>query len=254
MKDSTSSLSKARSYYKLLFAAAFWMIIWEITALAIHQELLIPTPVAVIKRLAELSSTGLFWLNAGVSLIRIFCGGLSGILIGSLLAILTTRFPLMNLLLSPMIRIIRATPVASFIILILLWIKISLVPGFISALMVMPVMWQNVCTGLSSYDEDLLEMSFAYELSPMKRFRHVFFPALKPHLFSGICTGIGLAWKSGVAAEVLCLPKAAIGTQVYYSKIYLETPSLFAWTIVVVVLSLTIEKLIRLLLKGGKNT
>ena len=72
---------------------------------------------------------------------------------------------------------------------------------------------------------------------------------------AGVCTAIGLAWKSGVAAEVLCLPKAAIGTQVYYSKIYLETPSLFAWTAVVIVLSMLLERIVRRLLgvKGGRK-
>lgn len=85
-----------------------------------------------------------------------------------------------------------------------------------------------------------------------KTLRYVYLPFVRPHFVAGVNSAIGLAWKSGVAAEVLCVPKAAIGTQVYYSKIYLETPSLFAWTAVVILLSMALEKAVHKLL-GAKE-
>ena len=121
--------------------------------------------------------------------------------------------------------------------------------------MVLPVVWESVSAGIRSADPQLLELARSYQFSRRKLICYVYLPAVRPHFAAGVCTAIGLAWKSGVAAEVLCLPKAAIGTQVYYSKIYLETPSLFAWTAVVIVLSMLLERIVRRLLgvKGGRK-
>ena len=205
------------------------------------------------KRLAELVVTAAFWQSTAFSLLRIFCGTVAGIVLGSLLASLTCHFILADMILSPAIRVVRATPVASFIILVLLWVRTGQVPGVISALMVLPILWESVSAGIKSVDPLLLELARAYRFGTGKTMRYVYLQSVMPHFSAGVCTAIGLAWKSGVAAEVLCLPKAAIGTQVYYSKIYLETPSLFAWTAVVIVLSLILEKLVlRLLRKGGQ--
>ena len=60
---------------------------------------------------------------------------------------------------------------------------------------------------------------------------------------AAVTTGVGFAWKSGIAGEVIAIPKDAIGTQLYDAKVYLETTDLFAWTVVIVVLSVLIEKL-----------
>ena len=223
---------------RILLPAAFWLAIWCLAAACVDQPLLVPSPIAVLRRLGELAAAPLFWRSTLVSLLRIFCGALAGTILGTLCAVL-----------------VRATPVASFIILVLLWVSTGKVPGVISALMVLPVVWESVSAGIRSADPQLLELARSYQFSRRKQMRYVYLPAVRPHFAAGVCTAIGLAWKSGVAAEVLCLPKAAIGTQVYYSKIYLETPSLFAWTAVVIVLSMLLERIVHRLLgvKGGRK-
>ena len=240
---------------RILLPAAFWLAIWCLAAACVDQPLLVPSPIAVLRRLGELAAAPLFWRSTLVSLLRIFCGALAGTILGTLCAVLTSRFRLADWILAPAIRLVRATPVASFIILVLLWVSAGKVPGVISALMVLPVVWESVSAGIRSADPQLLELARSYQFSRCKQMCYVYLPAVRPHFAAGVCTAIGLAWKSGVAAEVLCLPKADIGTQVYYSKIYLETPSLFAWTAVVIVLSMLLERIVRRLLgvKGGRK-
>lgn len=240
---------------RILLPAAFWLAVWCLAAACVDQPLLVPSPIAVLRRLGELAAAPLFWRSTLVSLLRIFCGALAGTILGTLCAVLTSRFRLADWILAPAIRLVRATPVASFIILVLLWVSAGKVPGVISALMVLPVVWESVSAGIRSADPQLLELARSYQFSRRKLICYVYLPAVRPHFAAGVCTAIGLAWKSGVAAEVLCLPKAAIGTQVYYSKIYLETPSLFAWTAVVIVLSMLLERIVRRLLgvKGGRK-
>ncbi len=250
MKTSSSPQSGKLTHNKILRALAavvFWLAVWWAAAAYVDKELLIPTPYAVLKRLAELAVTADFWLAALYSLLRIFSGALSGVVLGSLLAAATCRFDLADMIFSPAMKVVRTVPVASFIILVLLWVKKDYVPAVISCLMVLPVMWESVCAGIGSANPLLLEMSRAYRMSGARVARYIYLPAVRPHFFAGIRNCIGLAWKSGVAAEVICLPKLAVGTQVYYSKIYLETPSLFAWTITVIALSLLLEKAVTLL-------
>ena len=197
--------------------------------------------------------TAAFWRYTGLSLLRITLGLVIGIAAGILIAVLTSRSELLRALLSPAVRVVRATPVASFIILVLLWVANGRVPAVISALVVLPIVWESTTAGLAGVDKSLLEFSRAYRLTRLDTLRHVVLPALLPHLSAAVCTAIGLAWKSGIAAEVLCLPRAGIGTQVYFSKLYLDTPALFAWTLVVVALSMTVERIARRLLLGRRE-
>ena len=235
-------------------AVLFWIALWQLAAVLVGQELILPGPWAVAKRLFVLAGTGDFWLTAGISLGRILAGFLCGVLLGTLTAVLTCFFAPADAILSPVIRVVRATPVASFIILAFLWIGKTQVPGFISMLMVLPVVCENTAAGIRGTDPLLLEMAKSYRFGFRKTVGKVYVPSVAPAWRAGAVTALGLAWKSGVAAEALCLPRLSLGTEIYYSKIYLETADLFAWTAVVILLSWTLEKgfvaLIRR--KGGK--
>lgn len=242
-----------RAPWRWLLPAVFWLAVWWLLALIVGKELLIPSPPLVVRTLLELVVTGAFWRYTALTLLRITLGLLLGIVLGILTALLTNRFSWLHALLAPAIRVVRATPVASFIILVLLWVANGRVPVVISALVVLPVIWESTSAGLESVDGQLLEFARAYRLTRLDTLRRIVLPSMLPQLSAAVCTAIGLAWKSGVAAEVLCLPKAAVGTQVYFSKLYLDTPALFAWTLVVVALSLTVERIARRLLLGRKE-
>ena len=242
-----------RAPWRWLLPAVFWLAVWWVLALIVGKELLIPSPPLVVRTLLELVVTGAFWRYTALTLLRITLGLLLGIVLGILTALLTNRFSWMHALLAPAVRVVRATPVASFIILVLLWVANGRVPVVISALVVLPVIWESTAAGLRSVDRDLLEFARAYRLTRWDTWRRIVIPSMQPQLAAAVCTAIGLAWKSGVAAEVLCLPKAAVGTQVYFSKLYLDTPALFAWTLIVVALSLTVERIARRLLLGRKE-
>ena len=242
-----------RAPWRWLLPAVFWLAVWWVLALIVGKELLIPSPPLVMRTLLELVVTGAFWRYTALTLLRITLGLLLGIVLRMLTALLTNRLSLLHALLAPAVRVVRATPVASFIILVLLWVANGRVPVVISALVVLPVIWESTAAGLRSVDRDLLEFARAYRLTRLDTWRRIVIPSMLPQLAAAVCTAIGLAWKSGVAAEVLCLPKAAVGTQVYFSKLYLDTPALFAWTLIVVALSLSVERIARRLLLGRKE-
>lgn len=224
--------------------ALFWIAVWQILSTVVAQELLVPAPSVVLATLFRLVKTQAFWQITGGSLLRIAAGFAAGVVVGCLTAVLTTRFCVADALLSPILRIVRAAPVASFIILTLVWIPTGRLPAFIAFLMVVPLVWGNVEGGIRRIDGHLLEMAQVYRMGRMKTLLNVRVPSVMPHFMSACTSAIGLAWKSGIAAEVICRPTLSIGKQLQDAKIYLETPEVFAWTIVVVVLSMVLEKLL----------
>ena len=226
---------------RVLLPVLFWLGVWQLAAAAVGQELLLPGPAAVGRRLLELAAGAVFWQTALASLLRIFGGLLLGVALGALLAGLAAWVPLLDWVLTPAVKVVRATPVASFILLVYLWVERGRVPGLISALMVLPVVWGNVTRGIAETDPQLLELARAYGFGRGRTLRRIYIPSVLPYFASGCRTALGLAWKAGVAAEVLCQPQNAIGTQIYNTKYYLETPSLFAWTLVVIALSFLLE-------------
>lgn len=224
-------------------AVLFWVAVWYVLALIVAKPLLLPTPVAVLTCLLRLIGTAEFWKATAYSLVRVFLGILCATLAGILLAALSVRFKIADNLLTPLLTVIKSTPVASFIILVLLWIGRDFVPVLITFLIVVPVVWANICTGLRAADRSLLEVSRVFRLTRLEILRHNYIPACKPHLFSALRSSVGLGWKAGIAAEVLTVPGFSIGRRLYESKLYLETEELFAWTLTVVLLSLLFETL-----------
>ena len=241
---------------KLLQAAippAFWLGVWQLASAAVGRELLLPGPARVGERLLALAGMPDFWLSVGASLYRVFLGLAWGALAGAALAFLTHFSPWADRLFSPAVRVVRSTPVVSFILLAYLWAPRTAIPWVISGLMVLPVVWEALSAGLDSMDGRLLEFARAYRLSRWKLLRLIYLPSLRPHFAAGLLTAFGLAWKSGVAAEVLCPPERAIGTRLQQAKLGLETADLFAWTLTLVALSLTLGRLLRVALERGRK-
>ncbi len=244
------SPERLKKCIKLVIPPVFWLGVWQLAAMAVGMELLLPTPLAVGESLVTLGQTANFWLSALYTLLRVFAGLIGGTVLGAVLAFLTHFSRWADLLLSPAVRVVRATPVVSFILLVYLWVTRANIPGVIAGLMVLPVIWGSLTAGLAAVDGQLLELAHAYRFSRGKTLRLIYLPSLRSHFVSGFLTAFGLAWKSGVAAEVICPPQHAIGSRIQQARLGLETPELFAWTLVIIALSLGVEAILRRLLRG----
>lgn len=234
--------------------AAAWLALWQILYLALGRAIILSSPLSVARRLAELIITLSFWRDIAASLTRILIGYLSALVIGAAIGILTAKSRVMDAFLSPLSRIVRATPVASFIMLLFLFATKERIPMVTSFLMVMPVVWSNVYEGITGADAKLLEMARVFGLSFSETLRHIYLPGIMPFFMAAAKAGMGLAWKAGIAAEVLASPSLGIGTELYNAKIYLETVDLFAWTAVIILISIALEGLFVRLLRRVYDT
>ncbi len=234
---------------KSIFVFAFWIGIWYIVAAIIGKEIFLPFPHTVAIRFFELCQKSDFWITAGVSLIRILEGFAIGVLLGFATALLTHYVPFFKAIISPALRTVRAIPVVSFILLAFLWLDNDAIPVFIAVLMVLPIIWENLSAGLEAIDKNLLEMAKVFALQRKTTLWKIILPSLSPYIYSGTMTSLGLAWKSGIAAEVISYPTIAIGKAMNNAKVTLETADVLVWTVTVVALSLILEGIIKLVFK-----
>ena len=256
MKISTiqNSTFSSSQILRKAFAAAFWLALWQVLYMIVNQEILLVSPGCVLQRLFLLAGESTFWITALSSMLRIVIGFVAAVIVGTVLAVLTSSVKLFYDLFHPIISIVKATPVASFIILALVWIKTDNVPIFTAFLMVVPVVWGNVENGIGKVDPKLLQMAQCFHFGWVKTVKRVYVPSIMPYFTAACTTGMGLAWKAGIAAEVLANAKPSIGGEIYNAKIYIETADLFAWTVVVIIMSVILEWLmIKIMKTAGKK-
>ena len=232
----------------LLAAAVFWLAVWQAAAMAIGQEVFLVSPIQAAGTLMELLPQADFWQRVGFSAGRILLGFGLGVVCSAALAVAAEICPAAEVLIAPVLQLVKATPVASFIILALVWVRGASLSVLISFLMVLPVLYGAVRTGIQSADPQLLEMTKVFRLPLGRRLRAVWLPAVLPAFRQGCSVALGICWKSGVAAEVIGLPDGSIGDALYRAKITLSTGELFAWTFVIILLSAGFEKLFLALL------
>ena len=223
----------------------FYLFIWAALARLVNQTLLLPSPAAVLGRLLTLLSQAAFWRTLLATLLRTAQAYLLGIAAAIALAALCAQSRAARLLLSPLLSAVRATPVTSFIVLALVWLSNARVPVLTGFLMTLPIVFSALDQALRAVDPQLLEMARVFHLGRMGTLRHVIVPSVLPAFVESALAAVGLCWKAVVAAEVIGVPKLAVGSRLYEAKIYLETDSLLAWTLTIVLLSVALEALLR---------
>lgn len=253
MKKKEMRNSFVKKYGYKFFVICFWLLVWELASIAIGQELFLASPFAVLQTLFVLVWGLDFWQTILFSSLRIITGFVLALLSGTVLATLAYRFRLLEELVSPIMKIIKAMPVASFIILALVWIKTRNLSVLISFMMVLPMVYSGVAQGLKSADEKLLEMAQIFGLGWWKKAKAIYIPAVKPFFLTTATVGLGFCWKAGIAAEVIGHPAGSIGVKLYEAKLYFMTKELLAWTVVIILISVVFEKVIVLLLRPERR-
>ncbi|MFA7189325.1 MAG: ABC transporter permease subunit [Sphaerochaetaceae bacterium] len=225
-----------------------WLAVWQVAAMAIGEPLLLASPIQVIGTLASLAGTAAFYSEVLFSFVRIAAGFFLAAVAAVILASEAFRHSAFESLVEPLMRIIRSIPVASFIILVLVWISSRNLSIMISFLIVLPVIYSSTLEGLKQTDSQLLEMASVFRVKQSSRIRYIYIPEAFPYFRSACSVSLGLAWKSGIAAEVIGMPLGSMGERLYQAKIFLDTPALLAWTVAIVLVSYGFEKLVLLLL------
>lgn len=233
MKVFTSSF-KTRS--NTILAAAFFLALWKLAASGINTEIILPSPERVLKAFLEIIKNGKFLPALGASALRGLFAFCLSMLLGSAAGFIFALSKTVESAFSPLMTVIRATPVLAVILLALIWFKSDFVPVFSAVIMAFPVVTAEIALGVKSVDPKLIEMARVFGSSARDRNLYIRLPSAMPHVLSAAKNALGLSWKVIVAGEVLSQPEKAIGTGMQYARVMLETAEVFAWASAAVLL------------------
>lgn len=245
----TQNNNRKLNIFARITAVFLALLFWQVLAVFLDEVILMVSPIQVIYRLWQFIFEIRFWSSIFWSSVRIAIGFMLGLFIGLFLGIIAGKFRIIEILIAPYVISIKTIPVASFIIIALLWLNNSGLPILISFLMTLPIVYGNVLNGFKDTNKKLLSMANCFDLNMYKKYIYIFLPQLKSYVISATQTSIGMAWKSGIAAEVIGLADGSMGENLYEAKIYLETADLFAWTLTIVLVSLLFEMIFVFLIK-----
>ena len=250
MSRSTTRGKLIRKIVYFIISAVFWTALWDFLAYRVGMKYVLPSPAVTFKRLLEMMGEKTFYEYAGNSLLSILKGFIGGVVIGTVLGTLSAFIKAADILFSPPNTIIKATPVASFIILAFIWMDNSDIPVLISVLMITPIVWSSLKNALQNVDTKLIEMASAYKMPFFKKITSLYIPAVLPSYLAALVTAMGLGWKAGIAAEVLCGTNDTLGNGLLTAKTYLETVDMFAYTVAIIILSVIMELIFRAVMRS----
>ncbi len=231
--------------------ALFWLAVWQAASMIVNQPLYMPSPAETFSSLGSLMAAQDFWLSVAYTFYRVLLGLIISFVIGVIIAFLADKIRVLESLLSPLMAAVKSTPVMSVIVLALVWFSSSFVPIFSCVLLCLPIFYTNTLAGIRSVDKNLLEMASVFKIKHARVVQEIVMPSVLTHIYSALAICLGFSWKSVVAAEVLSSPKYSMGFNLYATKLYLDTPGLFAWTLAIIVISLIVEKGLKHILPGG---
>lgn len=220
-----------------------WLLIWQAVAVIVNNPIYFASPALVIKELAGKVLEATFIQSIGGSLVRIITGFAVAFILAYISAFGSFKCAWLREFISPLVTFLKAVPVAAVAVILLIWWGPKYLVLCISLMIVYPNIYANMQTGLASVDDRLKQMADVYKIGPLKRLLWIYRPAYMPYLLSSAAVSLGMCFKAGIAAEIIGLPEFSIGERLYRDKIYLNTAGVFAWVIVILIVSSATERL-----------
>ncbi|MBO7304629.1 MAG: ABC transporter permease subunit [Clostridia bacterium] len=247
MKDKLIAICRA------VLTIIFWLLVWQIAALIVDKEFFLPTIGQTMKELWSIFRKKAFPIALLTTLLRVICGITVGTALGIILATLSHYSLIAKSIISPFISVVKSTPVATFIIILWIFLSGNSLPIFIAVLMVMPIIWQNVLDGFGAVNRELAEVCKLYRFSFKKRVKVLIFPTVLNYFIPAFITSASLAWKAEIAAEIIAYTKNSIGGSISDANSIYKTAEVFAWTLIVITFSILIEALTKFLTRRFKS-
>lgn len=210
---------------------------------------MLPSPRSVVSALVSIFGSAESWISVLTSARRVLISVVAALFLAALLSWLAAKYPSINLFLAPSVLLIKAVPIVSFILIALFFMKEAVLTSFICGLIVFPLIYGQLLSAFLNVDRSLLEMGRVFSLNKREVICYIVVPEIQEPFLAATSVAVGMAWKAGVAAEVLAYAKGTIGRHMHEAKLYLDMEGLLAWTIVLVLAAFLTEHLLMLFLR-----
>lgn len=230
------------------------LIVWQIYAIRVNNPYLMPDPIKVFGEFFKLLSTGDTYVIIFTTLLRLIISIMIATFFGTFLGLISGVRYQLEAFLNPIITSLRTLPVISIIVIVLILYGNTLSLYIVSFLLLFPLIYQSQLDGIKNIDSLLLDvLRLECEKCSWQAVRMVLFPLGLPHLRTGVIQSAGLGIKVLVVAEFIAQTKVSIGRELYFSRINLEYAQVFAWTMILIIIVVTIEHFVNRYLKYSKK-
>jgi len=244
MKISTTRNNQSNEKKHIIISTIILLVAWAVSAYVVDMELKLPSPLRTIEAILTIVQSKWFWQSVAATIIRLIQVFALSMLGGMSLGFIAGFFPVIDHLLKPIILLVRSTPTVVVILLAFIWIGQEKSPVLVGFMVIFPIVYSNILSGLRNVDEKLVEMGHLYKFDAQKMIRHIYIPSIEPYVRAAMSSAIGLNMKIMIAAEVICQPRFGVGTQLQQERMLANIPELIAWGIIAIVLVAVIEKLV----------
>lgn len=221
----------------IIISVLIFLLVWQIAAWSLDSQILLPGVNHVLVRLFELFSSKNFFNNIFSTVSRAFESFMIIIIFATILGTLAGKYEILSWFLTPILTVLKTTPVMSVILLAFIWFKTGTVPVFSAFLMGFPIMYMMMEGAVEHLEEEMNQMCYLYGFTNSQKLRFYIIPTLSKPFSLGAKQTLSMVWKVVVAAEVLTIPKFGVGAKMQFAQIQLETSEVLAWTLIAILLS-----------------
>lgn len=234
---------------QVLLSTIMLLVIWEIVAIKINNDIYLPRIEDVILSIINIIKDATFIKNSLSSLYRTIISFSGALILSIILGVLSYMYPLFKNLLKPFNAIGKTIPTMILVLLALIWFNKDKAPFVVGFAIVFPILYEGIYSALKDIDKKVLDMCKVYNVSIKEKIKRIYIPVIKFYIMSILISTFSLAFKVVIAGEVHGQPKYGIGTAVQIEKVNFNTVGIFAWIVIIALISILFEYVNKKLLK-----
>ena len=219
-----------------------YFILWQGIAMFVNQSIILPSFLDVFNRLVTILSDSPFYVPLFYTLFRVVLGTVVAFVLSFIFAILSYDFDFVDNALKLIVLISKTIPNITYILLVLIWFSREMSVFFVTLLILFPVLYTQISSALLGINPEHLEVLKLYPETYFYRLFKVILPLIKISLIEGIKGALSLGFKVGVMAEILGQVQPGLGYLMHLARMNFETVDLFAYTAIMIMVVVLIEK------------
>ena len=225
-----------KSKYTLISFILF-IVLWECTAILINNDIYLPKVECILEETINLIKDKNFYMYVSSSFARTVMSYLCALILSVVFGILSFVYPFFRYLINPMNSFIKTIPTLVLVVLALVWFDKDKAPFIVGFAIIFPVLYEGIQNSLSKIDGRIMEMARIYEVSMFDKLNKIYIPTIKFYIMNIFVSTFSLTFKVVIAGEVHGQPKFGIGSQIQLEKVNFNTTGIFAWIVIIILIS-----------------
>jgi len=230
-----------------LLSCIFFIGLWQLIAIVINNDIYIPRIQQVIEAIKTIFKEQNFLKIILSSFYRTILSYVFALIFAMILGVLATVYPFFKYLMQPINSFGKTIPTMVLVVLSLVWFDKDKTPFVVGFAITFPILYEGIRNGLMQIDKKVIDMTKIYEVSLKDKIKKIYLPVMKFYFMSIFVSTFSLTFKTVIAGEVHGQPKFGIGSQIQLEKVNFNTSGIFAWIVIIVIISFVLEIINKLL-------